>query len=148
MPPKMEQPNRAPGLPWARSEGRVFRTAPFSGRIAPGFRRHMTPATLPPYASILDDPPRLRLRIRVQPRASRGRIAGLHGDAVKVQVGAPAIDGAANAALIALLADLLAVRQRDVALVSGERHRSKLVEVSTADPKTALRRIEAALSAR
>ena len=71
----------------------------------------------------------VRLAVYVQPRASRNEITGLHGDAVKVRLQTAPVDGAANAALIELLADALGVSRRDVRVVNGEHSRRKLVEV-------------------
>ena len=71
--------------------------------------------------------------MRVQPRAARSEIAGLHGDALRVRVSAPPVDGAANAALVELLADALGVPRRCVRVVAGAGSRSKLVEIEHAD---------------
>lgn len=84
-------------------------------------------------ATDLDDPPRLRLRVRVQPRASKDRIHGIHGDALRIQLTAPPVDGAANAALIEFLAAHLDLPRSAVRLVSGAHGRTKLLEI-TADP--------------
>jgi uncharacterized protein (TIGR00251 family) len=62
---------------------------------------------------------RIRIRVHVQPRASRSEIVGVHGDALKVRLLAPPVDGAANAALVALLADRLGISERAVRIVSG-----------------------------
>lgn len=69
------------------------------------------------------------LRIHVQPGARRTEVAGLHGDALKVRVAAPALEDRANEALIAFIADALGVAKRDVTIASGERSREKRVEV-------------------
>ncbi len=71
----------------------------------------------------------VRFSVRVQPRASRNEIVGLHGDALKVRLSAPPVDGAANAALVELLADALGVPRRAVRIVAGETSRGKVVEV-------------------
>jgi len=68
-------------------------------------------------------------RIRVTPRAGRTVIAGERGDALLVKLAAAPVDGAANDALVALLASLLDRPKRDVSIVSGERSRDKVVEV-------------------
>ncbi|MBI3567242.1 MAG: YggU family protein [Gemmatimonadetes bacterium] len=72
----------------------------------------------------------VRFAVRVQPRASRAGVDGVHGDALRVRVHAPPVDGAANDAVIAVLADALRVAKRDVRIVSGEGSRSKVVEVA------------------
>jgi hypothetical protein len=71
----------------------------------------------------------IRFTVHVQPRASRSAITGMHGDAVKVRLTAPPVDGAANAALVAFLADVLSVTRSTVRVVAGEKSRSKVVEV-------------------
>jgi hypothetical protein len=71
----------------------------------------------------------VRFAVHVQPRASRSEITGIHGDSMKVRLEAPPVEGAANAALIELLAAALGVSRRNVQIVGGQRSRSKLVEV-------------------
>jgi uncharacterized protein (TIGR00251 family) len=53
----------------------------------------------------------------------------VHGEALKVRLGAPPVDGAANEALVALLAHELGVSKRAIRIVSGAASRSKLVQV-------------------
>lgn len=72
---------------------------------------------------------RVRFAVRVQPRASRSELAGIHGDALKIRLSAPPVDGAANDALIDFLAELFAVPRRFVRILAGETARSKVVEV-------------------
>ena len=67
--------------------------------------------------------------VHVQPRASRNEIVGQHGTALKVQLNAPPVDGAANAALESLLAERLGVARRDVRVVTGLTSRAKTVEI-------------------
>ncbi|MHB1298314.1 MAG: DUF167 domain-containing protein [Gemmatimonadaceae bacterium] len=71
----------------------------------------------------------VRFNVRVQPRASRAGVDGLHGDALRVRVNAPPVDGAANAAVVELFAELLDVPRRAVRVVAGEGSRSKVIEV-------------------
>jgi uncharacterized protein len=71
-----------------------------------------------------------RLRLRVVPGARRSEIVGRHGDAWKVRVTAPPERGAANEALVDLLAGALGVSARDVRLVSGHGSRDKIVELT------------------
>lgn len=71
----------------------------------------------------------LRVRVHVQPRASRNEIVGLHGAALKVRLQAPPVDGAANDALVALIADRLGVPKRAVRVVGGATSRAKTVEI-------------------
>ncbi|HET9799063.1 MAG TPA: DUF167 domain-containing protein [Gemmatimonadaceae bacterium] len=71
----------------------------------------------------------VRVAVHVQPRASRSEIVGLHGAALKVRLQAPPVDGAANDALIALLAERLGVPRRAVRVVAGAASRAKTVEI-------------------
>jgi uncharacterized protein len=73
------------------------------------------------------------LRVHAQPGAARTRIAGRHGDAVKVQVHARPVDGAANRELVALVAAALAVRPAAVSVVSGAHGREKRLRVEGVD---------------
>lgn len=84
----------------------------------------------------------VRLTVRVQPRAARSRVVGRHGDALKVQVSAPPVEGAANAAVIEVIAAWLDVPRRAVDLVQGERGRDKVVAIAARDPAALARRIE------
>ena len=81
----------------------------------------------------------VRLLLHVQPRASRNEIAGVHGGALKVRIMAPAVEGAANAALIEFLAARLGVRKDAVRVVTGRHGRSKLVEIAGIDEQRARR---------
>ncbi len=71
----------------------------------------------------------VRFRIRVSPRAKRDRIGGAHGGALKVSVTAPPVDGAANAAIIALFAKRLKVPKRAVRIVRGATGRDKALVI-------------------
>ena len=72
------------------------------------------------------------LALHVQPGASRTEYAGLHDDAHKIRLAAPAVDGRANEALVEFLARAFGVRKRDVEIVSGASARRKIVRVSGA----------------
>ena len=71
----------------------------------------------------------LLLRLHVQPRAAKTEIAGMLGDALKVRLAAPPVDGKANRALLDFLADRLRVSKNAVTLKSGESSRQKTVLV-------------------
>jgi uncharacterized protein (TIGR00251 family) len=72
--------------------------------------------------------------VRVVPRASRNKIAGIHDGAVRIRLTAPPVEGAANEALISFLSGVLRVPKRDIELVSGQTARSKVVSVSGLSP--------------
>jgi uncharacterized protein (TIGR00251 family) len=67
----------------------------------------------------------LVLHVHAQPGAKRTEVAGLHGEALKVRVAAPALEDRANAALIEFLAAAFGVARRDVSLLGGARSREK-----------------------
>jgi uncharacterized protein len=72
---------------------------------------------------------RVRFAVRVQPRASNNQIAGVHGDALKIRLTAPPVEGAANAELVAFLANVFVVKRQSVRILAGESSRSKIVEI-------------------
>lgn len=84
----------------------------------------------------------IRFAVHVQPRASRSEVLGRHGDALKVRLQAPPVDGAANDALVELLAGALGLARREIRLVSGQTARRKVVEV----PETVRARVMALAS--
>lgn len=67
------------------------------------------------------------LSVRILPRASKSRIDGVVDDALRIRIAAPPVDGAANSALIALLAKELDVSKSRVVIIAGERARRKRV---------------------
>jgi uncharacterized protein len=71
----------------------------------------------------------VEIDVRVIPRAKKTTQAGTRDDALLIRVAAPPVEGAANDALVAFLADRLAVARRAVRIVSGEGGRSKRVAV-------------------
>ena len=71
----------------------------------------------------------LILLLRVQPRAARDEIAGLHGDRLRVRITAPPVDGKANAHLVRFFADHFGVPVADVRLERGETGRDKQIRI-------------------
>lgn len=65
--------------------------------------------------------------IHAQPRSPRSEVAGAHGGALRVRITAPPVDGAANAAIVALLSQRLNVRRADVEIMGGATGRRKRV---------------------
>jgi uncharacterized protein (TIGR00251 family) len=71
----------------------------------------------------------ITLTLHIQPGAKRTEVAGLYGDALKIRLAAPPVDGKANAALISFLAERLGVAKTAVSLKSGQTSRRKVLEV-------------------
>lgn len=82
----------------------------------------------------------ITLTLHVQPGAKRSEIVGLHGDALKIRLAAPPVEGRANAALLKFIAATFAVPLRNVELLQGGQSRHKVVSVfgSTIDPAALL----------
>lgn len=72
---------------------------------------------------------RVRFSIRVQPRASRSELVGEYGDALRIRLAAPPVDGAANDELVSFLSNIFAVARKSVRILAGETARSKLIEI-------------------
>jgi uncharacterized protein (TIGR00251 family) len=70
-----------------------------------------------------------RITVKVQPRASRSESAGRLGDAWKLRLAAPPVDGKANEECIRLLAELAGVPRSAVRILRGQTARAKLVEI-------------------
>lgn len=79
---------------------------------------------------------KLILSLYIQPGAKNTQFAGLHGDALKISLAAPPIEGKANKALIKFLADCFQVSANQVSIKRGAHSRYKLVEIeqATIDP--------------
>jgi uncharacterized protein (TIGR00251 family) len=76
------------------------------------------------------------LTLHIQPGAKKSEVVGLHGDALKVRVASPPVDGKANEALVAFIAAQFGLPKRAVQLVKGDTSRAKTVLVMSveADP--------------
>ena len=69
------------------------------------------------------------LTLHIQPGARTTGFAGRHGEAMKLRLAAPPVDGKANKALLAFLADYCAVPKSAVELLSGQSSRAKRVRI-------------------
>jgi len=81
------------------------------------------------------------IAVKVVPGASRSRIAGPHGDALKVQVAAPPERGRANDAVCELFAETLGVPRRDVSVVRGATSPAKTIRIEGLSPAEVARRL-------
>ena len=72
----------------------------------------------------------ITLEVHAQPGAKRTDVVGIHGGCLKIRLAAPAIEGRANEALIAFLAQSFGVPRRNVTLLRGESGRAKTVRIA------------------
>ena len=82
----------------------------------------------------------LTLTLHVQPGAKRTDVAGLHGEALKIRLAAPPIEGRANEALLKFIAESFGVPMRQVELKQGGQSRHKVVAItgSKVEPESLL----------
>ena len=71
----------------------------------------------------------ITLTLHIQPGAKKTEVAGLYGDALKIRLAAPPVDGKANAALLGFVAERLGLSKSAVTLKSGHTSRRKVLEV-------------------
>jgi uncharacterized protein len=69
------------------------------------------------------------IRVHVIPNAKIDKVVGEHGDAIKIKLRAPAVEGKANTALRRFLAKTLRVPQRAIVLEQGEKSRDKVIRI-------------------
>lgn len=80
-----------------------------------------------------DDGDALILTLHIQPAAKKTEVVGVYGDALKIRLAAPPIDGKANAALVKFIAAQLGVSKNSVTLISGDTARAKRLRVVGVD---------------
>ena len=81
-------------------------------------------------------------KVHLSPRASKDGIDGCHGDALKIKVKAPPVEGKANEALIKFLAKLLGVPQNHLDLIHGRSGRTKTLRVEGLNPEEVVKRLD------
>ncbi len=81
------------------------------------------------------------LAVFAVPRSSRTEVAGMHGDALRIRVAAPPVEGVANEAIRRFVADSLGISISDVSVVSGATGRRKRLSVSGVDRMSAMSRL-------
>ena len=97
------------------------------------------PAATTPWSQT---PEGLSLRVYLQPRAARNRVVGLHGDAIKIALTAPPIEGRANTALVTFLSHFFKLPRSAVAFESGTKSRGKRVRITTPNPTLIIHQLE------
>ena len=88
----------------------------------------------------------LAVNVYVQPRASKNRVAGMHGGAIKLCVTAPPVEDKANGAVISFMADILGVPKSAVSIKSGRQSRSKKVIITNLTLEKAQEKLSRVLS--
>ena len=88
----------------------------------------------------------LQLTVHVQPGAKTTSCAGIHGDALKIRLHAPPVDGKANQALVAWLAKTLSCPQSTIALIRGQTSRRKTLSIHTEQADALSRQLQALAS--
>ena len=83
--------------------------------------------------------------VKVHPRAHKEAITGVIGDALKLALTAPPVDGKANQAVIEFFADLFAISRSSVTIASGETSRNKIIRVSGISAEQVRQKLQVAL---
>jgi hypothetical protein len=81
----------------------------------------------------------LILTLFIQPKSSKNRIAGIHGQSLKVRLTAPPVDGAANKMCIEFMAKTLEVPKTSIEILAGHTGRNKRLLIRTDEPRTRTR---------
>ena len=97
---------------------------------------------------IRDTPQGATFAVRVQPRARKNAILGEIGDALKIAVTAPPVDGRANDACIDLLADFLKVPPSSITIAAGQTSRNKVIRIAGLTAAEVAKRLQTAVPAR
>lgn len=79
----------------------------------------------------------LELNVHAQPGARRSEVQGVHGNAIKIRISAPAVEGAANRVLLEFVAAALDVPRSRCRLIAGETGRRKRLRIEAPDPTRA-----------
>lgn len=79
--------------------------------------------------NIQEYPDGVTIKVRVQPRAAKNEVSGLFGDAVRLRLTAPPVDGAANAACIEFLSGLFKIPKQQIEIISGFTGRNKIIKL-------------------
>ncbi|MBK7890187.1 MAG: YggU family protein [Bdellovibrionales bacterium] len=85
------------------------------------------------------------IAVHAQPGARHCSLVGLHGDALKIKIGAPPVDGKANEELTLFLAELLNVSKRSITLVKGDKSRAKVFRAEGLSLDAALAKLAASM---
>lgn len=78
----------------------------------------------------------LTIKIKVEPRSSKSGIVGPYGDALKVKLTSPPVEGKANKELIEVLAKAFGVAKKDIEIISGESSKNKIIKLRSVPSKS------------
>jgi len=81
------------------------------------------------------------LKCWIQPRSSRNAVVGVHGDAIKIALTAPPVDGKANKELLKFLAKYFKLPQSSIQIIAGESSRSKTILITGIDKDTIIKKL-------
>lgn len=79
--------------------------------------------------NILEYPDGVTISVRVQPRASKNEIGGMYGDALRLRLTAPPVDGAANEACVEFLSGLFKISRHQIEIIGGLTGRNKIIKL-------------------
>jgi len=81
------------------------------------------------------------LKCWIQPRSSRNAVVGVHGDAVKIALTAPPVDGKANKELLKFLAKYFKLPKSSIQIIAGDSSRSKTILIVDVDKDTIIKKL-------
>lgn len=84
--------------------------------------------------AIRETPDGFSFKVRAVPRSSKNQVCGLQGEALKIKISAPPVEGAANQAICEFVAKLLGIAKSRVSVASGASSRDKTLFVEEPDP--------------
>ncbi|MHB1421253.1 MAG: DUF167 domain-containing protein [Bacillota bacterium] len=84
----------------------------------------------------------LEILVKIQPRATKDEVVGTLGEALKLRLTAPPVDGAANASCLSYLAEWLGVPKRAVSIIAGHKSRTKTVRIEGVSIETFLEMVQ------
>ncbi len=88
----------------------------------------------------------ITFQVKVHPRAKKDALTGVHGDALKLALTAPPVEGRANEAVVEFFADLLRLPRSSVTIAAGQTSRNKVVRITSITADALRQRLEQSLS--
>ncbi|WP_456431954.1 DUF167 domain-containing protein [Thermosulfuriphilus sp.] len=85
--------------------------------------------------AVLPHPEGVIIKVHVQPRAKKTELAGRHGQAIKVRLAAPPVEGKANKALLSFMAQRLSLPLTALTIISGHKGRDKRILIQGVNPE-------------